>query len=219
MPEARVKYTDAGVDGRGLARTSALSEPALAAPNDGEVSDEALFQRVREGDRDSLGQLVERHQERLFGLLVQLTGGDANRADDLFQETFLRAVRSAETFDASKSFRPWLTTIAVNLVRDDARRRKLQNEVAVQAAETRGRGARMVAPQEMPDEQAERGDEAVKVRAALQRLTEKEREVVLLHFYERLTLAEAADVLAVPLGTVKSRLHGALERLRGLLEA
>lgn len=198
------------------AEAPATERPATAVPAAVEPSDEALFVQVRAGDRASLGQLVRRYEASLFALLVKLVNGDAHRADDLFQETFLRAVRSAETFDAAKRFRPWLTAIAVNLVRDDARKRKLRSEVPLEAGQGVMQGA--VDPAATPDQCAARGDEAARVRAALKQLTEKEREVVLLHFYDGMTLAEAAATLEIPLGTVKSRLHGALTRLKGLLD-
>ena len=181
------------------------------------LCDEDLFLRVRAGDRESLAILVGRYEARLFALLVRMTGGDTHRADDLFQETFLRAVRAAATFNGSRRFRPWLTTIAVNLVRDEARKRKLHGEVGLESPDADLRRSLPAAPGETPEESATRGDEAAKVNRALAGLSEKEREVVLLHFYDGLTLAEAAQALEIPLGTIKSRLHGALVRLRELL--
>lgn len=183
-----------------------------------EPSDEELFLEVRAGNRARLAMLVRRYEHGLFGLLVRLTGGDTHRADDLFQETFLRAVRSAATFDASKRFRPWLTAIAVNLVRDDARKRKMRGEVALDSEDVENLQGVALDPGETPAESAQRGDEASIVKASLQKLTEKEREVVLLHFYNGMTLVEVASALEIPVGTVKSRLHGALTRLKGLLD-
>ncbi|MCZ7644084.1 MAG: sigma-70 family RNA polymerase sigma factor [Planctomycetota bacterium] len=193
--------------------------PPKAMADESGVTDEELFLLVREGDPEgrALTQLVKRHESGLYGLLVHLTGGDVNRADDLFQETFLRAVRAARTFDPQRSFRTWLMSIAVNLVRDEARRRKVLNEVALQSGEERA-ALQVETPERTPAQSAERNDEAWRVRASLLKLTLKEREVVLLHFFQGLTLAEAADALTVPLGTVKSRLHGALTRLKGILE-
>jgi RNA polymerase sigma-70 factor (ECF subfamily) len=193
-----------------LARTSAEGDAQV--PSAPEVTDEELFRR---GDRESLTTLVRRHQSSLFSLLVHMTGGDASLADDLFQETFVRAVRSAKTFDTSRSFRTWLAAIALNLVRDEVRKRKSRGEVALtkdQAEERPGTTA-----SEHPSASLEQQDEAARVREALARLTDKEREIVLLHFYEGLTLVEAAGVLSVPVGTAKSRLHGALARLKTLL--
>jgi len=178
-------------------------------------SDEELFLRVRNGDRTCLGQLVKRYERGLFALLARMTG-DVHRADDLFQDTFLRAVRSAATFEVGKRFRPWLTAIAVNLVRDDGRGRKLRGEVSLDGTAATAESA-VADPQASPAECAERMDEAQRIRGALVRLTAKEREVVLLHFFDGMTLTEVAETLGIPTGTVKSRLHGALVRLKSVL--
>jgi len=186
-----------------------------------EPADEALFEQSLNGDREALGRLISRYEKSLFGLLVKMTNGDRHRADDLFQETFLHAMRAAATFNRKMNFKPWITAIAVNLIRDDARKRKVRGEVTLDgstADEEAPRVAEPVAAGENPGESAERRDEEAYLRRALQKLTLLEREVVLLHFYNGMTLAESAQVLGVPLGTVKSRLHAALSRLNTLLE-
>jgi RNA polymerase sigma-70 factor (ECF subfamily) len=199
------------------ARTETAVVPAVA-------SDEHLFGAAARGDREALAQLIERYKDFLFGLLVPLTNGDTHRAEDLFQDTFLNAMRAARTFDTKKSFRPWVTAIAVNLARDDARRKKVRGEVALDGSSSED-GERTGRPtldpverSETPAERAERADEEHKVRRALGKLTQLEREVVLLHFYNDLTLQETATALRSPLGTIKSRLHAALARLSGILE-
>lgn len=175
-------------------------------------SDEELFKR---GDRESLSILVTRYQQTLYGLLVHVTSGDGSLAEDLFQEAFVRAVRGAKTFDASRSFKSWITAIALNLVRDEVRKRKLRGEVPLGEGGSDEHAAEGI----LPTEAAEHWDEVFRVRKALEDLTEKEREVVLLHFYQGHTLGEVSEILSVPLGTVKSRLHGALVRLKGLLRS
>lgn len=175
-------------------------------------SDEQLFMN---GSKESLGVLVNRYQKTLYGLLVHVTGGDGSLAEDLFQEAFVRAVKGAKTFDANRSFRSWITAIALNLVRDEVRKRKLRGEVPL----GEGGAEEQAAAGDLATESAEHRDEVSRVRRALADLTEKEREIVLLHFYQGLTLGEASEVLNVPLGTVKSRLHGALVRLKGLLRS
>jgi RNA polymerase sigma-70 factor (ECF subfamily) len=188
---------------------------AGAAPaRTGEATDEELFRR---GDRESLDQLVRRYESPLYSLLLHLTRGDRHLAEDLFQETFLHAVRAAKTFDATKSLRTWVTAIALNLVRDEARKRKSRGEVLLEG--TNWGEEYRPQPRTSGDPPAEVREEARRVRSALAQLTEKEREIVLLHFYQGLTLAEAADALEAPIGTMKSRLHSALSRLRDLLGA
>ena len=181
-------------------------------------SDEALFARAVRGDREALGTLVTGYERMLFGLLVRLTNGDTHRADDLFQETFLHALKFGNTFDRKMEFKPWVTAIAVNLVRDEARRRKVRGEVPLEGGVDEQEYERAcTAADENPGVSAERRDEEQCVQRALARLTLLEREVVLLHFYEDLTLAQTAGALGVALGTVKSRLHAALTRLSGIL--
>lgn len=182
-------------------------------------SDEALFERAAKGDRGALGELIGRYEDFLYGLLVKMTGGDEHRAEDFFQDTFLHAMRSAGTFDKKKAFKPWIAAIALNLVRDDARKRKVRSEVTLDAGTADEEGLRIdpVSSVEDPGTNAERQDEDAKVHRALNRLTELEREVVLLHFFNSMTLQETADALSAPLGTIKSRLHAALTRLSGML--
>ncbi|HLX62594.1 MAG TPA: RNA polymerase sigma factor [Planctomycetota bacterium] len=196
------------------------SKPVLKpVPKAAELNDEALFARASGGDRDALGALIERYEDFLYGLLVRLCNGDVHRAEDFFQDTFLNAMRAAATFDRKKSFKPWITAIAVNLLRDDSRRRKVRAEVALDPHKPDAEHDRIdpTALVEDPGDRAERHDEEEKVRQALERLTDLEREVVLLHFYNDMTLQETADALASPLGTIKSRLHAALTRLSGML--
>ena len=200
----------------GTGAVQPIREALTARPMDG-PTDEALFARVRSGDRESLSMLVQRHEASLFGLLVRLTGGDRSRADDLFQETFLRAIRAAKTFDPNKMFRPWITAIAVNLFRDEARKRRNRGEVNIGGDEKDSPVGQPTAGVEAPNAAAEREDEATRVNAALKHLTVKERSVILLHFYDHMTLAEVAETLSIPVGTVKSRLHSALTRLKEIL--
>lgn len=190
---------------------SGLSGQGGVKENPG-TSDEALFLL---GDRESLGILVTRYQQTLYGLLVHVTGGDGSLAEDLFQEAFVRAVRGAKTFDRNRSFRSWITAIALNLVRDEVRKRKLRGEIPL----GEGGPEEQAAVGDLPRDSVEQKDEVARIHSALSELTDKEREIVLLHFYQGLTLGEASEVLNVPLGTVKSRLHGALVRLKGLLRS
>ena len=214
----------ASITASGLMAPFASAKPARVAEvaaKAAEVADEDLFEQALAGNRDALVQLITRYEKTLFGLLVRLTNGDRHRADDLFQETFLHAMRAAGTFNRKLQFKPWVTAIAVNLVRDEARKRKVRGEVTLDGTTRDGEQNRMAEPQcdgETPGEKAERHDEENVLRRALGNLTELEREVVLLHFYNGMTLADTAAVLGVPLGTVKSRLHAALTRLSGLLE-
>ena len=219
MVAATLPVVSAAVRPKVAGMTATPATPAADQQKEVLRADEKLFELAIGGDRDALGELIGRYEKTLFGLLLRLTSGDQHRADDLFQETFLHAMRAGRTFDRKLQFKPWVTAIAVNLVRDDARKRKVRGEVGLDAATDAERSSipEPVAAGESPGESAERRDEELVVQRALHGLTDLEREVVLLHFYDSMTLVETAKVLEVPLGTIKSRLHAALTRLNGIL--
>ena len=219
MPSAVALNASARVPGTRVDSVAAASMKPRAIVQSVAPSDEALFQLATKGDRVALGDLIGRYQDFLFGFLVRLANGDEHRAEDFFQDTFLNAMRASATFDSKKAFKPWITAIAVNLVRDDSRKRKVRSEVGLDTSGPDDDGERIdpVSITEGPGDAAERRDEDEKIRRALGRLTALEREVVLLHFFNDMTLQETATALSAPLGTIKSRLHAALTRLNGML--
>lgn len=161
---------------------------------------------VQAGDLSALRELVARYERGLYNFLVRYTG-DAHLAEDLFQDTFLRLVERSERFDPERGFRPWLFSIAANLARDACRRREVRarpvgEEMLVERSEPEG-----------PDVEAERREEMELVRLTLAKLPEDARSMVLLHFYQGLRYREIAEMLGVPVGTVKSRVHWAVDRL------
>ena len=211
---------------QGPARVARETEKIRAVGNAGTASkaipasDEQLFAQAAQGDRGALGDLIGRYEDFLYGLLLRMTGGDTHRAEDFFQDAFLHAMKAARTFDAKKAFKPWIAAIALNVVRDDARKRKVRSEVALNHERDENMRAlpELADVSEGPGECAERRDEERMIGLALGRLTDLEREVILLHFYNGMTLQETAESLDAPVGTVKSRLHAALTRLSGILE-
>jgi RNA polymerase sigma-70 factor (ECF subfamily) len=167
-------------------------------------ADERLMERVQRGDGRALEILIQRHGQRLHRFLTRR--GDAARADDLFQETWLRVVRGRASFDPARRFSSWLFQIANNLCRDLARRR------AVEVRELHGLQARAGAAADA----GRSGSAELKldVRRRLGALPERLREVLVLRYFEGMAEAEIASVVGVPAGTVKSRLHAAVKALR-----
>ncbi len=178
------------------------------------ISDERLFERYRRGDSNSLRTLIERHHEDLLRFLTRLVG-DRSAAEDVFQETFLQIHLSAESFDASRRFRPWLFTIAANKGRDYLRKRGRQQSMEV-SAPVGGDGERpsIVDLMEMdtpsPDAAMDERERDSLVQRALSGLSPTMREILLLAYFQRLSYAQMAEDLQIPLGTVKSRLHAAV---------
>ncbi|WP_343061611.1 sigma-70 family RNA polymerase sigma factor [Nocardioides luti] len=162
------------------------------------------------GDQVTLmQQLHDEHAAALWGYCVRLTGHDRARAEDVAQETLLRAWRHAEVLDESHgSVRAWLFTVARNLVIDDWRSRRHQHELAV-------------AEVPEPGDPVDRTDQLLlswTVAEALSQLSAEHRAVLRECYYGGRSVAEAARRLGIPEGTVKSRTHYALRALRLALE-
>ncbi|MFD0784742.1 sigma-70 family RNA polymerase sigma factor [Micromonospora azadirachtae] len=160
-------------------------------------------------DANLLRALHDEHAVALYAHAVRLVNGDRQRAEDLVQETLLRAWRHPEALDPHRgSVRAWLFTTARNLAIDAWRRRGTRvGEVYTDE---------LPEPPEAVDE-AERAVEAWTVAEALNRLSPTHREVLVECFYQGRSVAEAASRLGVPPGTIKSRTHYALRSLRMVL--
>lgn len=167
------------------------------------ATDEELLARVAAGDEPALAILLERYERALSRFLHRHTGG--RDVDDLYQETWLRVVRHADRFDASRRFSTWLFQIAVNLCRDWFRRRRPDDHVdAAAVAASPG---------------AEPAEIRLDVERLLMLLPEPQREVLILRYFHDLSEDEIARVVDCPKGTVKSRLHNALARLTVVVRA
>jgi RNA polymerase sigma-70 factor, ECF subfamily len=159
-------------------------------------SDEALLAAHLRGDPEAFGQLVARHERRVYGLCLRILGNRED-AEDAAQEAFLAALRKAASFRRAAAFSTWLYRIAVNAATDQARRRG-RGRLADLDPEDAGLA---VAPGELGEEVAA----AVTVQTALARVPEEFRVAVVLCDLYRLPYADAAQILEVPVGTVKSR--------------
>ena len=160
-------------------------------------------------DAELLRVLHDEHGDALYAHAVRLSGGDRQQAEDLVQETLLRAWRYPEVLDPERgAVRSWLFTTARNLAIDAWRRRSVRvGEVMTD-----------VVPEPPPSaDEADRAVEAWTVAEALARLTADHREVLVECYYRGRSVAEAAACLGVPPGTVKSRTHYALRSLRMVL--
>jgi RNA polymerase sigma-70 factor, ECF subfamily len=164
---------------------------------------------VGDGDAELLRTLHAEHGDALFTHALRLTGGDRQRAEDLVQETLLRAWQHPEALDPQRgSVRAWLFTTARNLAIDAWRRRNSRvTEVVTDSPPDRPSG-----------DDTDRTVESWLVAEALARLSRAHREVLVECFYLGHSVAEAANRLGVPPGTVKSRTYYALRSLRLALE-
>src|SRR5439155_6993738 len=183
-------------------------------------SDEELLKRFREGETPAFGLLLRRYERELFGYLRRYLG-DSELAEDVFQNTFLQLYLKSGQYEQGRPVRPWLYTIATHQAIDALRRNNRHQALSLdqdqkelpdgevrsllELLETRGPG---------PVELAHGEERRERVRASVDRLPEFLRQVVILAYYQGLKYREIADILGIPVGTVKSRLHAALMKLQ-----
>lgn len=178
-------------------------------------TDEQLLADYVAGQPDGFELLVRRHSQELFRFLVRFTG-NAAAAEDVVQEAFLQVHLSAASFDRARRFKPWLFTIAANKARDLLRSRSRRPEVPLDASVGAGdeEGQRfldfLADASNIPSAAMERDEEQEFVRSILAAMPDHLREVLILSYYHRFPYKEIAEILDIPLGTVKSRLHAAV---------
>ncbi len=181
----------------------------------GEPTDEQLVAEYAAGRTDRFELLVERYNRELYHFLVRFTGSQA-AAEDVVQETFLQVHLSAGSFDPSRRFKPWLFTIAANKARDLLRGKSRRSEVSLDATtdDDATQGQRfsdlLSGDIEMPDLPLEQAEQADLVRRTVDQMPEHLREVLILAYYHKFPYKDMAEIMDIPLGTVKSRLHGAV---------
>jgi RNA polymerase sigma-70 factor (ECF subfamily) len=184
--------------------------------SDRPVSDTELLQHHLTGDPEAFGALVRRYRRELFNFLARFTG-DAALAEDVFQETFLQLHVSAATFDPSRRLKPWLFTIAANKARDAMRRgyrrraAPLDATVAGSSDEATTYAELMPSDIPAPEESLLNLESRQAVQTIIQQMPENLRTVLLLSYFNECPYKEIAEILDVPLGTVKSRLHAAVK--------
>ncbi len=183
-------------------------------------SDERLLTRLQGGDREAFAPLVRRYERELFGYLRRYVGDD-DLADDVFQNTFLQVFVKIRQYEPGRPARPWLYAIATNQAIDALRRRNRRiadrpaDSLAAVDEEGEPRPLLELLPAtgDAPHEVADRTEQAVLVRQAVARLPDLLRQSVILVYFQGLKYQDAADILEIPVGTVKSRLHAALTKL------
>lgn len=177
-------------------------------------TDEQLLADYLAGHSDAFELLVRRHSQELFRFLARFTGSPAT-AEEIVQETFLQVHLSGASFDRTRRFKPWLFTIGANKARDLMRSKARRPEVPLDASVTgEEEGQRfldfLADSEQSPSASMEQEEEREFVRSILQRMPEHLREVLVLSYYHHFPYKEMADILGVPLGTIKSRLHAAV---------
>ncbi len=179
-------------------------------------SDEQLLAEYLAGKAEAFELLVRRHGEELFQFLARFIGNAAS-AEDVVQETFLQVHLSAGQFDRERRFKPWLFTIAANKARDLLRGRARRPEVPLDAYVGPGDeegGQRfldfLADASQAPEAAMQEEEKRELVERVVREMPAHLREVLVLGYYHRFPYKEMAEILSIPLGTVKSRLHAAV---------
>lgn len=176
-------------------------------PGPEQPDDSRLLARFAAGDEEAFGSLAERYEPHLFGLAMGMLGR-RDLALDALQDTWVRVMRAAPRFRAESSFKTWVYRILINRCLDLRARAARRSTLAV-AGVQRGHTHAAAAPGE---------DARESLHAAMESLTDAQRTVVMLCYHRGMTHTQAAEVLGIPLGTLKSRLSAALASLRAAMD-
>jgi len=178
------------------------------------MTDEQIIGRVRGGETRMFAELVRRHEDLVYGMVVRFVGRSED-AEDIAQEVFLRAFRGLDGFKGESKFSTWLYRVTWNLCTDWLRRNRRPDRRADSVDEADA----------LPDKRVDleggvlEEEQRVAVREALDRLDEKYRSVIVLHYYQKLSYDQIAAVLDMPAKTVETRLYRARKALRESLES
>lgn len=189
--------------------------------NTSERSDEELLKLFRAGNASAFDALVHRYEGELFGYLNRYLR-NRELAEDTFQTTFMTVYQKAETFEEGKRFKPWLYAIATNQAIDASRKRKRRQTISLENEWDSGESSAkagslrdvLESNNEKPDSLIMMDEKKVQVRKAIDTLPENLRQVLLLAYFHEFKYQDISEVLEIPLGTVKSRLHAALEKFQ-----
>jgi RNA polymerase sigma-70 factor (ECF subfamily) len=195
----------------GNGKSKGVDIPALSSAD---RTDEQLLSDYRHGDKNAFRDLVARYQRELYHFLVRFLANRA-AAEDVFQETFLQVHQSAEQFDPQRRFRPWLFTIAANkardLIRSQARRPTNPLQASISGDEESGEFIDLMqSSDEMPSAAMESAELQEQVQSTVGGMPEHLREILLLSYFHQFPYKQIGEILGIPLGTVKSRLHAAV---------
>lgn len=185
--------------------------------NPQKITDAELIAQFTEGDEAAFREIVNRYKNGLYAFLRQFL----NRHDlveDVFQETFLQLFTSRDSFDPSRPLRPWLFTIAANKAKDALRKSQRTAAVSISAiADSQDLSFDsmlnvITSDTTRPYEELEKRETALRVERIMTDMPENLREILILAYFNKFSYKQMADILSIPIGTVKSRLHTAVGR-------
>jgi RNA polymerase sigma-70 factor (ECF subfamily) len=189
-----------------------MKDPAVKRQSDAD-----LLARYVAGEETAFREIVARYKDGLYTFLGQFLN-QRDLIDDVFQDTFIQVFTSRGSFDTSRPLRPWLFTIAANKAKDALRKR--QRTAATPIGTIAGAQDMsfddvlngLTADTAVPEDEVERAETAAQVRAVIASMPENLREILILAYFNKFSYKQMAQILSIPIGTVKSRLHTAVGR-------
>ena len=185
-----------------------------------EASDQEVVSRAREGDEDAYREMVRRYGPPVFDLIYGMVG-NRELAEDLAQETFVKAFRALDRHDPERKPSAWILRIANNTAIDYVRRKRpdsTRSHLTVTPGQIEKRAKPMRLPGDTPTASTHLRESSAALKRAVRRLRPQYRRCFMLRYVEQRSYDEIADLLDLPLGTVKSRLNRAKQELRRMLE-
>jgi RNA polymerase sigma-70 factor, ECF subfamily len=178
------------------------------------------IKQVLKGDQSAFAELVELYKDKVFQICYRMLG-NRHEAEDIAQEAFIRAYVNIETFNQNRKFSTWLFRIATNLCIDRIRKKKPDYYLDAEVAGTEGLTmySQVAADVQMPEDEVENMELQETIQKEISKLPEKYRSVIVLKYIEELPLQEISEILDMPLGTVKTRVHRGREALRKQLKS
>ncbi|OHB54417.1 MAG: hypothetical protein A2173_06695 [Planctomycetes bacterium RBG_13_44_8b] len=180
-------------------------------------TDAELLDRFAAGDESAFHEIVNRYKNGLYTFLKQFLNRQ-DMVEDVFQETFLQLFTSRESFDPQRPLRPWLFTIAANKAKDALRKAQRINAIPIGTISESQEMSfddvlnSLTSDNTMPYEELERGETSVRVAEVIESMPENLREILILAYFNKFSYKQMAQILSIPIGTVKSRLHTAVAR-------
>jgi len=179
------------------------------------LKDSELLIRYMAGEEDAFRELVSRYKNSLYAFLRRFLNRQ-ELVEDVFQETFLQLYMSKENFDTTRPLRPWLFTIAANKAKDALRKMQRQSSIELGAIADAGDVSiddvvnLLDSYKTTPVEEVSKDETARRVREIIANMPEKLRGILILAYFEQFSYKQMAEILSIPIGTVKSRLHTAV---------
>lgn len=181
------------------------------------LTDAELLTRYTAGEEAAFRELVDRYKNSLYAFLGKFLN-QHDLVEDVFQETFLQLFSSRESFDMNRPLRPWLFTIAANKAKDALRKWRRTSAVPI-GSMTDSEDLSfddmlntITSDPIMPYEELEKNETALNVGQIIASMPDNLREILLLSYFQRFSYKQMAEILSIPIGTVKSRLHTAVGR-------